>query len=138
MSLMGDHIRFDYRRLSDVVIAYVDWSLESEKDVQVWMEEYRRYFTQNFDHKVDVIFELSKFHVSPKIATYFGKYRAQMLSEYTNLTYRVHISSREQTFMYTSSAIHGAPANHFDSIEDALQALLRDRASATKKAPGSG
>jgi hypothetical protein len=124
---MPGKIRFDHRALLDVVIAYVDWNLETKDDVHAWHKEYRDYFTRHFNHKVDLILELSNFHVNPQIATYFGKYRAMVLSEYTNLSYRVNQASRERTFMYTSSAIHGAPANQYETIKQAMDALILDR-----------
>jgi hypothetical protein len=122
-------IRFAYRALYDVVIATVDWALNTEEDVLTWYEEYQRYFTSTFDRKVDVIFELANFTVSPKIAALFGEYRAKMLREFTGLTYRVHLSTTARTLMYTSSALTGAPANEFPSIEAAIAALENDRSA---------
>jgi hypothetical protein len=125
---MSRRIKFTYRTSLDVVIAEVDWALESEDDVLAWYEEYKRYFSGGrFDRKVDLILELSRFHVHPRIGTFFGEHRAKVLSEFTRRSYRVNQGTRERTFMYTSSAIHGAPANHFTSLDDAIAAMMRDR-----------
>jgi hypothetical protein len=126
---MPGKIRFTYRASIDVVIASVDWTLETEDDVHLWYEEYKAYFSGRFNRKMDLILELSNFHVSPRVGTFFGKYRAQVLSEFTNRSYRVNQLPMERTFMYTSSALHGAPANHYASVDEAITALLSDRAS---------
>ncbi|HXX68414.1 MAG TPA: hypothetical protein VEK07_14590 [Polyangiaceae bacterium] len=124
---MPGTINFSYRPAVDAVVATVDWSLETEEDVRSWYEEYRAYFVGRFRRKVDLILELSDFHVSPTVATLFGQYRARILDQFTKRSYRVNQRSRERTFMYTSAALHGAPANHFTSIDAAIAALLADR-----------
>lgn len=126
---MPGKIRFTYRATVDVVIATVDWTLETEDDVLQWCEEYKAYFSGRFHRKVDLILELSNFHVNPRVGAFFGKYRAQILSEFTNRSYRVNQHPLERSFMHTSSVIHGAPANHYTSVDDAIAALLSDRAS---------
>ncbi len=119
-------ISFQYRALY-VVIAHVEYSLETEADVVAWSREYEAYFTQWFRRKVDLILELSQFHFSPKVAQSFAHHRALVLSRFTVRSYRVRQNVRERTFMYTTSARAGTPANQFDSIGDALNALLSDR-----------
>src|ERR1700722_7785501 len=109
-------IRFQYRALHDVVIAHVDWNLETEADVAAWQAEYEAYFQSRFPHKVDLILELSKFHFSPGVSDSFARCRAQVLSQYTVRSYRVQQAVRERTFMYTSSVRRGTPANHYDTI----------------------
>ena len=132
---MPGSIKFVHRALVDVVIAHVDWTIETEEDCVAWYREYERYFNARFTRKVDLILELSKFHVGPRIATHWGEYRARVLSEFTTRSYRVKQPARERTYMYTSSAIHGAPANEFASIEQAIAALLADRARDAARAP---
>jgi hypothetical protein len=126
---MVGKIKFTYRAALDVVIAHVDWTLETEEEVLVWRDQYRSYFQGRYNRKVDLILELSNFHVSPRVAPFFGKYRAEINSDFVNRSYRVNQLARERTYMYTSSTIHGAPANHFDSIEKAVAALEADRRS---------
>ncbi len=134
---MPGKIKFLYRPAMDVVIATVDWTVDSEDDVSLWYEEYRAYFTGRFNRKVDLILELSNFHLSPKIGNFFGQFRAQVLSEFVDRSYRVNQHARERAFMYTSSALHGAPANHYESVEDAVAALLADRAPTAGSRPPS-
>jgi len=123
-------LKFQFRSEHDVVIVTVDWHLETEDDLDPWYEAYARYFRTNFKRKVDVIFDLTKFHLSPKVAQRFGEVRAKLLREYTARTYRVRLDPFVKTAMYTSRVLHGAPANDFPTIEAALEQLLKDRAEA--------
>jgi hypothetical protein len=128
-------IKFAYRASLDVVVADVDWTIETQEDVLVWYEEYKAYFLPRFNRKVDLILELSHFHVEPRVGPFFGVYRARVLSEFTNRSYRVRQLARERAFMYTSSALYGAPANHFTSIDAAIAALQADRAASVGSRP---
>ncbi len=126
-------IRFQYSALYDAVIAYVEWNLETEADVIAWQAEYETYFKARFQRKVDLILELSKFHFNPSLADSFARRRAQVLGEFTTRSYRVQQNVRERTFMYTSSARTGTPANNFETVGAALKALLSDRAKANEE-----
>jgi hypothetical protein len=119
--------------MHDVVVADVDWKLETDEDVVLWCREYDTYFAGRFNRKVDLILELSQFHVNPRVGAIFGKERARILHAYTVRSYRVNQPARERAFMNTSSVLHGAPANHFDSIEAAVAALIADRAAESGK-----
>ncbi len=123
---MPGQIRFKHRAAIDVVVAYVDWAVETEDDMRAWYEEYRQFFAR-LGRKMDLVLELTNFRVNPRVATAFGEYRARVLRDFTKRSYRVNQAPREKTFMYTSSAIHGAPSNHYESIEAAVAALLADR-----------
>jgi|GEM_PF-4929543 len=125
---MLGRIHFQYRCLHDVVIAYVDWRLETLEDLEVWVQQYETYFEGRFTDKVDLVLELSKFRLSPRIAPRFRELRGVILTKYINLSYRVKEPPMERAMMYAGSVLNGGPANEFDSIEDALAALMRDRA----------
>jgi hypothetical protein len=129
---MPGRIRFSYRALLDVVVADVDWTIDTEDDVAVWYEEYKAFFSSRFTRKVDLILELSKFRVSPRVGAHFGECRARILAEFTRRSYRVNQGARERTFMYTSSALHGAPANNYETVDEAIAAMLADRAAEPK------
>jgi hypothetical protein len=125
---MLGRIHFQYRCLHDVVIAYVDWRLETLEDLEVWAQQYETYFAGRFTEKVDLVLELSKFRLSPRIAPRFRELRNGILTKYINLSYRVKEPAMERAMMYAGSVLNGGPANEFESIEDALAALMRDRA----------
>jgi hypothetical protein len=125
---MLGRINFQYRCLHDVVIAYVDWHLETPEDLEVWARQYESYFEGRFPDKVDLVLELSKFRLSPRLAPRFRELRSSILTKYVNLSYRVNEPLMERAMMYAGSVLNGGPANAFDSIEEALAALMRDRA----------
>lgn len=134
---MRGQIQFQYRCLHDVVIAYVDWRLETLEDLEVWAKQYDTYFEGRFTEKVDLVLELSKFRLSPRIAPRFRELRSAILNKYVNRSYRVNEPTMERAMMYAGAVLNGGPANQFDSIEDALAALARDRADGASFDSGS-
>jgi hypothetical protein len=126
--MRGRGLKFQYRAEHDVVIVTVDWTIDAENDLDPWFQEYASYFRKHFKRKVDAIFDLTKFHLNPRMARRFGEVRAKLLREYMRRTYRVNLEPVVKTAMYTSHVLHGAPANDFPSIEAALKQLLADRA----------
>ena len=102
--------------------------LKTKQDVIDWYERYCDHFRSHFEgKKVDVIFDLTDFHVEGPALGHFGEYRAQVLNEFHNHSYRFKIDSKLKTVMYTSSVIHGVASNEFSTFEAALGALLSDR-----------
>ncbi len=134
---MLGQIHFQYRCLHDVVIAYVDWRLETLEDLEVWSRQYEKYFEGRFAEKVDLVLELSKFRLSPRLAPRFRELRSVILNKYVNRSYRVNEPTMERAMMYAGSVLNGGPANQFDSIEEALAALARDRAEGAPFDSGS-
>jgi hypothetical protein len=132
---MLGRIHFQYRCLHDVVLAYVDWHLETMEDLEIWAGQYETYFHGRFTDKVDLVLELSKFRLSPRLAPRFRELRNGILTKYVNLSYRVNEPAMERAMMYAGSVLNGGPANAFDSIDEAIAALLRDRA---ERAPADG
>lgn len=126
---MSGKIRFEHNREHDVVIATVDWTIRTEKDARAWYKEYENYFAKLGGRKIDMIFELSKFTVHPRVAPLFGELRAKLL-KHTNRSYRVKFEDgRTRTLMYTSAVLHGIAADNYATIEDAIEQLERDRAA---------
>jgi hypothetical protein len=134
---MPGQIQFQYRCLHDVVIAYVDWRLETPDDLEVWSQQYDAYFQGRFPEKVDLVLELSKFRLSPRLSPRFRELRRVILNKYVNRSYRVNEPNMERAMMYAGSVLNGGPANEFASIEDALAALARDRAEGAPIDSGS-
>ncbi len=121
-------IKFRYLAEHDAVLATVDWQLETAKDVAEWLGTYEEYFTRHHPgKKVDLILDLSKFTISPRVGAAFGEARAKLVALYAKRTYRVNVDAATKTAMYTSRVLHGVAANDFPSIEDALAQLKADR-----------
>lgn len=134
---MLGQIQFQYRCLHDVVIAHVDWRVETVEDLVVWARQYETYFKGRFPHKVDLILELSKFRLSPRMSPRFRELRNAILTKYVNRSYRVNEPTMERAMMYAGAVLNGGPANQFESIEEALAALARDRADGAAFDSGS-
>jgi hypothetical protein len=121
------NVKFQFRAQYDVVIVHADCQLETERDISDWAAEYEKYFRTHFKRPMDVILELSKFRVNPRVASQFGEARSKLLNTVNRLSYRVKMGATTKAMMYTSNVIHGAVANDFPSIEAALEQLLKDR-----------
>jgi hypothetical protein len=134
---MKGEIRFQYSCVNDVVTAYVDWSLQTPEDLQVWALQYDSYFKGRFPTKVDLILELTNFRLSPRLAPQFREIRNRILRDYTNRSYRVNEPAMERAMMYAGAVLNGGPANEFDSIEEALAALAADREADAEAERGS-
>lgn len=135
---MKGQIRFQYSCVNDVVTAYVDWYLQTGEDLEAWALQYDSYFKGRFPNKVDLILELSKFRLSPRLAPQFREVRNRILRDYTNRSYRVNEPAMERAMMYAGSVLNGGPANQFDSMEEALTALAADRdAEADERTSGT-
>jgi hypothetical protein len=134
---MKGQIRFQYSCEHDVVMAFVDWQLQTPEDLEVWALQYETYFKGRFPHKVDLILELTNFRLSPRLAPRFRELRNRILLDYTNRSYRVNEATVERAMMYAGAVLNGGPANQFDSIEEALAALAEDRARDAQPEPRS-
>ncbi|HYP77917.1 MAG TPA: hypothetical protein VER12_18225 [Polyangiaceae bacterium] len=134
---MKGQIRFQYSCVHDVVTAYVDWYLQTPEDLEVWALQYDSYFKGRFQTKVDLILELSRFRLSPKLAPQFREIRNRILRDYTNRSYRVNEAAMERAMMYAGAILNGGPANQFASMEEALAALAADREAEAEVERGS-
>lgn len=134
---MKGQIRFQYSCVHDVVTAHVDWHLQTAEDLEVWALQYDTYFRGRFPAKVDLILELSKFRLSPRLAPQFREIRNRILRDYTNRSYRVNEPAMERAMMYAGAVLNGGPANQFASIEEALAALNADREAEAEVEGGS-
>jgi hypothetical protein len=126
--VQGGKLKIQYLAEHDVLVVTVNWALETENDVERWEEAYASYFRTHFKRKVDVILELTRFRIHPRIARRFGEVRAKILREYTTRSYRVNADSVVKTAMYTSHVLYSAPANEFRTIDAALRQIATDRA----------
>jgi hypothetical protein len=134
---MPGQINFQYRCVHDVVIAHVNWRIETLEDLELWQAQYHEYFQGRFPHKVDLILELTKFRLNPRLATRFRELRNEILDAYTTRSYRVKEPTMERAMMYAGSVLNGGPANHFDTLEAAIEALLEDRKNGDGSNPSS-
>lgn len=85
----------------------------TEDDLDPWYEAYASYFRKHFKRKVDVILDLTRFHLNPRIARRFGEVRARVLREFTERSYRVNADAVVKTAICTSHVLQGAPRTNF-------------------------
>lgn len=124
-------ISFTYDPVHDLVDAsFRDVILETDEDVVLWRREVEKRF-QRYGRPVDLIIDLEGLIVKPSAARAFGAHRAEVLAENTRVSYRFNGNPQTRTSIYTSSVIHGADANIYESRDDALKALLSNRESGT-------
>jgi hypothetical protein len=124
-------ISFTYDAVNDVVEAtFRDVILETEEDVLCWRREVEKRF-QRYGRPVDLLIDLEGLIVKPTAARSFGAHRAEVLAEHTRVSFRWNGNRQTRTSIYTSSVIHGADANIYDSRDDALKALLAHREAGT-------
>ena len=121
---MTGHIKFQYDRLHHIVIVFPAWHIENEQDVHRWYEEYAAYFRSRFADKVDVIFVLDEFSVTPQIAGAWGVVRAKLLKEFTRFSVRVHAEQVTRTFAKTSGILQRASADEAASVPAAIKKIL--------------
>src|ERR1700749_2667417 len=87
-------IKFRYLAEHDAVLATVNFQLETLKDVDEWLAAYTEYFSGHHrGEKVDLILDLSKFTISPRVGAAFGEARAKVVARYTKRTYRVNVDA---------------------------------------------
>jgi hypothetical protein len=124
-------ISFTYDAANDVVeSSFRDVILETDEDVLCWRREVEKRL-QRYGRPVDLLIDLEGLIVKPSAARSFGAHRAEVLAEHTRVSFRWNGNHQTRTSIYTSSVIHGADANIYDSREEALKALLAHREAGT-------
>jgi hypothetical protein len=127
MPMATGHIKFVYDAKHDVHIAYPDWSIETEADCKVWVQQYVDY-CEPLRKPVDMIMVLDNFSIGPKIGSIWGRYRADFVKQYTRYSVRVHAAARVDVFIATSAALHNASADEAADVPTALRFIEVQRA----------
>jgi hypothetical protein len=112
-----------------VHIRYLATTLASDADVAAFEGEITRGM-KRIGRKLDVIVDLGELLVKPTAARAYDEARQRMIAMFTSRAYRYSGSSLVRTKILTSSTIHGQHANVYETFQQALQALLADRARA--------
>lgn len=125
-------IFFDYDARNDVVTAsFKDVVLQTAEDVERWRNEVEERLGK-FGKKVDLLIDLTGLIVKFTAGRTFGQVRKDVLAKHTHRSFRYGGDEMTRLFVNTSGMITGAAANTFATREEALAALLADRA---KQAP---
>ncbi|OJT25526.1 hypothetical protein BO221_06540 [Archangium sp. Cb G35] len=134
---MAWKMTFDYDEVHDVVTAtFQDCILNNSLDVARWRTEVEGHLSK-YPSKVDLLINLDGLVVKYTAGRVFGRERSEVLSRYTLRSFRFGGDEMTKMFVSTSGVINGAAVNVYRSRDEALRALLVDRASGGP-APVSG
>ncbi|HYO72412.1 MAG TPA: hypothetical protein VEU33_40710 [Archangium sp.] len=126
---MGWKMSFDYDEEHDVVTAtFEDCILNNSLDVARWRTEVEGHLSK-YPSKVDLLIDLNGLVVKYTAGRVFGRERSEVLSRYTLRSFRFGGDEMTKMFVSTSGVINGAAVNVYRSRDEALRALLADRAS---------
>jgi hypothetical protein len=123
---MKGTIEFTHDAEHDVHIARPRWAIETEADCKAWFAQYEDYFRGR--GKVDVIFVLDAFQIGKGIGAVWGRYRTEVLRQFTRFSVRVNADIRVSTYVSTSSVQHGASFDEAPDLESALAVIEARRA----------
>ncbi|WP_375769581.1 hypothetical protein NR798_01485 [Archangium gephyra] len=126
---MAWKMSFDYDEQHDVVTAtFEDCILNNSLDVARWRTEVEGHLSK-YPSKVDLLINLDGLVVKYTAGRVFGRERTEVLSRYTLRSFRFGGDEMTKMFVSTSGVINGAAVNVYKSRDEALRALLADRAS---------
>jgi hypothetical protein len=137
---MAWKISFDYDEQLDVVTAtFEDCVLNNSLDVARWRTEVESHLSK-FPAKVDLLIDLTGLVVKYTAGRVFGRERSEVLMRYTRRSFRYGGDEMTKMFVSTSGVINGAAVNVYKSRDEAMRALLADRAAEAggNKPPASG
>ena len=121
-------IDFQYDRENDVIIARPHWTIETDKDVRDWYDQYAAYM-KPFGRKMDFVVVLDAFEIKTAVGVLWGEARARMHHEFTRFNYRVHSNRRVQMFVNTSGVRYNVATEEAATVEDAIEGIKASRAA---------
>jgi hypothetical protein len=128
-------IDFRHDTVNDVVIERPRWTLDSPVEVMRWYQLQASYFVQRFHERKDVIMLNDAFDVTPQVATLWGQYRARLHETYIRFSVRVNNNPRVRLTTNTSGVRYTISSLECDSLEAAIEAILKARTTAPAKVP---
>ncbi|WNG32476.1 hypothetical protein F0U60_01855 [Archangium minus] len=133
---MAWRMSFDYDEVHDVVTAtFEDCVLNNALDVARWRTEVEGHLSR-YPSKVDLLINLDGLVVKYTAGRVFGRERTEVLARYTQRSFRYGGDEMTKMFVSTSGVINGAAVNVYNSRDEALKALLADRAGGNSSPSG--
>ena len=111
-----------------ITIRFADVSLASRADVDRWRNESEAHY-QRLGVKADCLVDLDGLDVHAAVRRQWTEARLYLAERYMKKVYRFNGSARTKTVVYTGSVLAKAGGEVYPSREEALAALLRDRAA---------
>ncbi len=118
----------------DCYIAYPCGVIATPADVQLFIDEYVRWF-EPLGRKVDVIIVLDMFTVMPAVAELWSIARKAMVERFTNFTVRVSAGGNLAFFLKKNPAANSAYDDYAEDITSAIALLVQKRASQPRSKP---
>jgi hypothetical protein len=132
---MAGTIDFRHDSVNDIVVSRPRWTLTTAVEVMRWYQMHASYFSARFRDRKDLIVINDHFDLAPKAATLWGQYRARLHETYVRYSVRVNNNPRVRLSTNTSAARYSISALECDTVEQAVDAILKARAASGIAAP---
>ena len=137
--LRGGRLVWHYDSRHDVVtLGYSNLTLENAQDVE-WFERECEGFWTRFHGSAtpparkDILVDMQGIVVKPGAAAAWNAARARLAEKYLQKTYRFGGERRTQTAVHLGQALHNTEGTIHANRDEALAALLTDRAASTAR-----
>jgi hypothetical protein len=113
-----------------LLLTYGEIELRTPDDVEVLGEDLTHKLA-GFHRRMDLVINFGGLVVKSAAAASFAELRKLLVERYLLGTYRFGGTAAMRTAVHTSAVITNTPSRLFETYEQAIEALLRDRAAAT-------
>ena len=113
--------------LDCAIIRYKAAAIENASDVTAWAKEVDAGFRRRPGKKMDIIVDLGEMVIRPAAMAAYDEARLKLFSAYAKRAYRYGGTGVVRTRILTSAALHTQAANLYATLEEARDAMLRDR-----------
>ncbi len=113
--------------LDCAIIHHKAVAIENAADVAAWAKEVDAGFRRRLGKKMDIIVDLGEMVIRPAAMAAYDETRQKLFAAYAKRAYRFGGTGVVRTRILTSATLHTQAANLYGSLEEAREALLRDR-----------
>ena len=128
------HMRLERNDTHDCYILYPCGHIETQADVQCFIDEYVRLF-EPLGRKVDIVIVLDMFSVAPAAAESWSLARKAMVERFTNISVRVSSGGNLAFFLKKNAAANSKYVDYEEDIVSAIELLQQKRREQRASAP---
>ena len=114
-----------------LLLTYGEIGLRTPADVAVLREELTPKLA-GFRRRMELVINFGGLVVKPAAARAFAELRARLVERFILRIYRFGGTAAIRTAVHTSAVISNTPSRLFVTYEQAIEAMLRDRAASTQ------